>query len=124
MEIELKVPPVGESISEVEIGDWLKKEGESVNKDENVVVLETDKATVEFPSPAAGKVVRHLKKKGDAAKIGEVIGYIDDAAKGGKEKAPEKKSEQKSETPPEPKAEKPVETGNTTRIMPAAARLI
>ena len=48
MPIELKVPEVGESISEVEIGEWLKKEGDFVERDDEVVVIETDKATVEI----------------------------------------------------------------------------
>ncbi len=81
MAIELKVPEVGESITEVEIGLWLKKEGESVLKDEAVVTLESDKATVELPAPEAGTMGRILKRKGETAKVGEVIGYLDKAAK-------------------------------------------
>jgi 2-oxoglutarate dehydrogenase E2 component (dihydrolipoamide succinyltransferase) len=77
MSIELKVPAVGESITEVEIGDWLKSEGDTIAKDENVVTLESEKATVELPSPIAGKLGRILKKKGQTAAIGEVIGYVD-----------------------------------------------
>ena len=49
MPIELTVPSVGESITEVEIGDWLKAEGDAVQKDENIVTLESEKATVELP---------------------------------------------------------------------------
>jgi 2-oxoglutarate dehydrogenase E2 component (dihydrolipoamide succinyltransferase) len=77
MPIELKVPEVGESISEVEIGDWLKRKGETVQKDEPVVTLESEKATVELPAPAAGTVTEVLKKKGDVAKVGEVIAIIE-----------------------------------------------
>jgi 2-oxoglutarate dehydrogenase E2 component (dihydrolipoamide succinyltransferase) len=77
MPIELKVPAMGESITEVEIGSWLKPEGASVAKDENVVTLESDKATVELPSPAAGKLTRILKKKGQQAVVGEVIAYLE-----------------------------------------------
>jgi len=50
MAIELKIPEVGESITEVQIGPWLKSEGESVAMDEGVVEIETDKATVELPA--------------------------------------------------------------------------
>ena len=53
MPVELIVPSVGESITEVEIGDWLKKQGEVVSQDEPVVVIETDKVSVELPAPVA-----------------------------------------------------------------------
>lgn len=78
MAIELKVPAVGESITEVEIGDWLKLEGASVQKDENVVALESEKATVELPAPVSGKVSKILKQKGETAAVGEVIGYLEE----------------------------------------------
>ena len=77
MTIELKVPSVGESITEVEIGDWLKAEGAAVAKDESVAVIETEKATVELPAPAAGKLAKVLKKTGETAKIGETIGLLE-----------------------------------------------
>ena len=75
--IELKVPSVGESVSEVEIADWLKKEGDTVRQDESVVVLETDKATLEIPSPMAGRLTKALKKKGDRVQVGDVLGEIE-----------------------------------------------
>lgn len=77
MPVELVVPSVGESITEVEIGDWLKKQGEPVSQDEPVVVIETDKVTVELPAPASGTISSTLKKKGDKASVGDVIGYIE-----------------------------------------------
>ena len=88
MPIELKVPEVGESISEVEIGDWLKRKGETVQKDEPVVTLESEKATVELPAPAAGTVIEVLKKKGDVAKVGEVIAIIEHNGKASEGRAP------------------------------------
>ena len=78
MSIELKVPEIGESITEVEIGGWLKKTGEPVKKDEPVVTLESEKATVELPSPGAGTIGKVLKQKGDVAKVGEVIAYLEE----------------------------------------------
>ena len=54
MAVELKVPPVGESITEVQIGTWLKREGDAVQRDEVVVMIETDKVTVELPAPVSG----------------------------------------------------------------------
>ncbi|HWD91889.1 MAG TPA: 2-oxoglutarate dehydrogenase complex dihydrolipoyllysine-residue succinyltransferase [Verrucomicrobiae bacterium] len=117
MAIELKVPEIGESITEVEIGGWLKKAGEPVRKDEPVVTLESEKATVELPAPDAGTMGKVLKQQGDTAKIGEVIAYLEPAktdgsaekkaekdAKATAEKAPPKKSEPE-EKKPEAKAE-------------------
>jgi 2-oxoglutarate dehydrogenase E2 component (dihydrolipoamide succinyltransferase) len=108
MSFELKVPQVGESITEVQIGDWLKKEGDAVASDEAVVVIETDKVTVELPAPAAGKVARVLKRKGESAKVGEVIGYLEAGA------APA--------TPPAAPA--PAVPAREAHVMPAAARAL
>src|SRR5215510_10299287 len=79
MPVELIVPTVGESITEVEIGDWLKREGEAVDQDEPVVVIETDKVTVELPAPASGTITTMLKHKGEKASVGDVIGYMEAA---------------------------------------------
>ncbi len=77
MMIELKVPAVGESITEVEIGNWLKAEGSTVAKDEPVVVIETEKATVDLPAPESGTLVKILKKPGETAKVGETIAQLE-----------------------------------------------
>jgi 2-oxoglutarate dehydrogenase E2 component (dihydrolipoamide succinyltransferase) len=77
MAVELKVPTVGESITEVQIGQWLKGEGQAVTKDENLVEIETDKATVEIVAPVTGTISKVLKKSGDTATVGEVIGYME-----------------------------------------------
>ena|SRR6185436_15076937 len=110
MAIELKVPEVGESITEVEIGDWLKRKGETVQKDEPVVTLESEKATVELPAPIAGTVTEVLKNKGDTAKVGEVIAYIEH--NGHTEKPAEAKAPTRAE-PAQPAPPTP------PRIMPA-----
>jgi 2-oxoglutarate dehydrogenase E2 component (dihydrolipoamide succinyltransferase) len=80
MAIELKVPTVGESISEVQLGDWLKGEGQFVERDQPVVEIESDKATVELPAPSSGKLSKILKQKGQTAAVGEVIGYLEESA--------------------------------------------
>lgn len=77
MPLELVVPSVGESVTEVEIGDWLKQPGDPVRKDEAVVVLETDKATVEIYAPADGTLGGQLKVKGDKVKVGDVVGTLE-----------------------------------------------
>jgi 2-oxoglutarate dehydrogenase E2 component (dihydrolipoamide succinyltransferase) len=124
MPVELKIPSVGESIAEVEIGEWLKPEGATFQKDESVVALESEKATVELPAPMAGKLAKVLKQKGQTAAIGEVIGYLE-PIEAAAEKAPQRVS---TEPPPAPR---PAPTGNgpqtpaperETRVMPAAQR--
>ncbi len=80
MAIELKVPTVGESITEVQIGEWLKAEGDAVTHDEIIVKIETDKVTVDFSAPSDGVLSRILVKKGQTAAVGDVIGYIEEGA--------------------------------------------
>ncbi|MCI0747319.1 MAG: 2-oxoglutarate dehydrogenase complex dihydrolipoyllysine-residue succinyltransferase [Verrucomicrobia subdivision 3 bacterium] len=110
--LELKVPEVGESITEVEIGDWLKRKGDPVNKDEPVVTLESEKATVELPAPVAGTVTEVLKKKGETAKVGEVIAIIEH---NGRQPAPSMRAVSSAQAPkPSPE----------TRVMPAAERVL
>src|ERR1700744_3176087 len=92
MAIELKVPEIGKSITEVEIGGWLKKSGDTVKKDEPLVTLESEKATVELPSPDAGTIGKLLKQKGDIAKVGENTTYREDGKSAGPEKNPESKT--------------------------------
>jgi len=82
MPIELKVPEVGESITEVMIGTWKKGEGDGVAMDDSIVEIESDKATVELPAPAAGMITKVLKATGEKAVVGEVIGYLEPAQAG------------------------------------------
>ncbi len=77
MAVELKVPPVGESITEVVIGEWLRAEGDFVAEDEPVVVVESDKVNMEVPAPESGTLRKIVKKSGDTAEVGEVIGIIE-----------------------------------------------
>ena len=76
MALELKVPEVGESITEVMIGIWKKQEGDAVATDESVVEIESDKATVELPAPGGGTISKILKGSGERATVGEVICYM------------------------------------------------
>ncbi len=103
MSIELKVPEIGESITEVEIGDWLKQAGEVVKKDDPIVTLESEKATVEFPAPDAGTITKILKQQGETAKVGEVIAYLE---RDGRTEEPQKEPETKAQEAPEPAAER------------------
>jgi 2-oxoglutarate dehydrogenase E2 component (dihydrolipoamide succinyltransferase) len=77
MSIELRIPSAGESIQEVQIGQWLKHEGDAVRRDETLVELDTDKASMELPSPSDGVLSRIVKQDGDKVAVGEVIAYIE-----------------------------------------------
>jgi 2-oxoglutarate dehydrogenase E2 component (dihydrolipoamide succinyltransferase) len=80
MPIELKVPPVGESVTEVQIGEWLKGEGQRVKRDEIIVKIETDKVTVDLPAPVAGVVTQVVRKQGQTAAVGDVIAFLEESA--------------------------------------------
>jgi 2-oxoglutarate dehydrogenase E2 component (dihydrolipoamide succinyltransferase) len=114
MQIEIKVPAIGESISEVELGDWKKGKGDPVRKDEPLVVLESEKATVDLPAPESGVLTSVLKQKGETAKVGEVLGYLEQGA------AAAGPTEAKAATPPPPRAAE----GSAPRVMPAAERAL
>jgi len=125
MAIELKVPSVGESITEVVIGDWLVPEGASVEKEGAVVVIETDKVTVELPAPEGGTVSRIVKKKGEKAAVGEVIGYLENgvvASKAMSKPAPEARPAKPAAGRPETPA--PPVRASEPRLMPSARRAL
>ncbi|MBN8644328.1 MAG: dihydrolipoamide succinyltransferase, partial [Planctomycetes bacterium] len=79
MPINVVIPALGESISEVVINSWLKPDGAYVKRDEDIVELETDKTNMPLPAPAAG-VIRHTKAPGDTVPVGAVIATIDESA--------------------------------------------
>ncbi len=81
--IPIKVPPLGESITEATISRWNKKEGDAVAIGETLVELETDKITVEVPALNVGVLVRHLRKEGDVVQLAEVLAELDETATGG-----------------------------------------
>jgi len=80
MAVELKVPTVGESVTEVQVGGWLVKAGERVERDQAVVLLETDKASMELPSPVSGTLAKVLKAAGSKVKPGELLGLVEEGA--------------------------------------------
>src|SRR3954465_2572093 len=82
MAIELKVPTVGESITEVQMGEWLKAEGDAVARDEVIAKIETDKVTVDLTAPNDGVLSRILVKKGQTANVGDVVPHIEEGAAG------------------------------------------
>jgi 2-oxoglutarate dehydrogenase E2 component (dihydrolipoamide succinyltransferase) len=78
MSTEVKVPTLGESVSEATIGEWLKQPGEAVALDEPIASLETDKVAIEVPSPVAGVMGQFIAKAGDTVSVGAVIATIED----------------------------------------------
>ena len=76
MPTDIKVPTLGESVAEATVGKWFKKAGDAVAADEPLVELETDKVTVEVPSPAAGTLADIAVKEGETVNVGAVLGSI------------------------------------------------
>src|SRR5437763_4483592 len=80
MATEIRVPTLGESITEATVARWLKQPGEAVARDEPVVELETDKVTLEIPAPAAGTLGEIKAAEGSNVPVGAVLGIIADGA--------------------------------------------
>jgi 2-oxoglutarate dehydrogenase E2 component (dihydrolipoamide succinyltransferase) len=119
---QVKVPTVGESITEVTIANWLKKDGDVVKMDEVIAELESDKATFELTAPQAGRL-KIVKPAGETAAIGELICDIDESAAGeaGKESAPAKEESKSAE----PKSQAPKATGGVKEMkVPAVGESI
>ena len=76
---ELKIPEVGESVQEALLAQWLKREGESVRKDDILFVIETDKVTLEISAPVDG-ILKILVPEGETVKVGTVVGQVEEAA--------------------------------------------
>jgi 2-oxoglutarate dehydrogenase E2 component (dihydrolipoamide succinyltransferase) len=85
---DLRVPPLGESITEAVIAKWLKSVGDAIAKDEPVVELETDKITVQIPAPEAGALSEQKAKEGDTVKVGDLVGVVAAGAAGAAKAAP------------------------------------
>lgn len=99
MSISVKIPPLGESITEAVIVKWHKKTGQSVSKDDPICELETDKANVDVPSPSAG-IITTAVNEGDTVKIGQEIATLDATGAGaGEGAAAETPSAQPSQPP-------------------------
>ncbi|MBN9682865.1 MULTISPECIES: 2-oxoglutarate dehydrogenase complex dihydrolipoyllysine-residue succinyltransferase [unclassified Corallococcus] len=124
MAVELKVPPLGESITEAVVGKWNKKQGEAVTADEPLVVLETDKVTIDVPAPAAGSIASIAFKEGDKVRVGDVLGTIEAGAGAAASPAVA------AATPAPAQAAAPVSTpaapaqaGSDARITPTAKKM-
>jgi 2-oxoglutarate dehydrogenase E2 component (dihydrolipoamide succinyltransferase) len=103
---EIRVPTLGESVTEATIGKWFKKPGDAVAVDEPLVELETDKVTIEVPAPAAGVLGEIAAKDGDTVAVGALLGQIKEGAAGAKAAAPPA-AKAVPAVPPAPPAAKP-----------------
>ena len=125
----IKMPQLGESVTEGTVDKWLKREGDFVKRDEPLVEVVTDKVNAEIPSPFEGKLVKITVSEGETVRVGAVIGQIETAAAA----APVKEREAgvaHTEVPPEPPgraAPEPVvqaaDGGERTRLSPAVRKL-
>ena len=122
MATEIRVPTLGESVSEATIGKWFKKAGDSVKADEPLVELETDKVTLEVNAPAAGVLAEIVAKDGETVEAGALLGQITEGGAGAKpaeDKPALAKAAAKPEAAAEPVAPKPAEAA---KAAPAASR--
>jgi 2-oxoglutarate dehydrogenase E2 component (dihydrolipoamide succinyltransferase) len=131
MATEVKVPTLGESVTEATVGQWLKKPGEAVALDEPIVSLETDKVAVDVPAPVAGTLGDIIAKEGDTVEVGALLAYLNEGAAAAASPtpaaaaAPAAKAEAAA---PAPAASAPVaaddEEGGNLTLSPAVRRLV
>ena len=125
--VDVTVPTVGESITEVVVSSWLVSEGGAVKQDEPVATLETDKVTIDLPAPESGALTEIVVAEGETAEIGAILARITVGAEGKAETPTETKAAPKPTAPAAPQAaEQPAAAppAGDSRVMPAAARLL
>ena len=118
---EIRVPTLGESVTEATIGRWFKKAGDAVAVDEPLVELETDKVTIEVPAPSAGTLGDIVAKDGETVAVGALLGQINDGAAGAAAKPPAAPA--KAAAPPPPPSAAPAPAAATSKAPPADAPL-
>ncbi|SMC77193.1 2-oxoglutarate dehydrogenase complex dihydrolipoyllysine-residue succinyltransferase [Rhizobium sp. RU36D] len=125
MATEIRVPTLGESVSEATVGTWFKKVGDTVKADEPIVELETDKVTVEVPAPAAGVLVEIVAANGETVGLGALLGNIDAAGAGTAAAAPAAPAKAEAPAAAAPAAPAPVAApaASSMPAAPAAAKV-
>lgn len=131
---QIKVPTLGESVSEAIVAKWLKKEGDSVSADEPLVELETDKVTLEVNAPSAGVVSLIQVKEGETVAVGAVLGEIGEGSASNENAKPAKKADKAEDetadtagqrapaaSQPEPKGDK---TDKSADLSPAVRKMV
>jgi 2-oxoglutarate dehydrogenase E2 component (dihydrolipoamide succinyltransferase) len=125
---EIRVPTLGESVTEATIGQWFKKPGDAVKADEPLVELETDKVTVEVPAPASGVMGEIVAKEGETVEVGALLGTVGEGD--GKAAAPavSAKDEKKKEAAPAPEKAKDEQSPPAAKpgvpASPSAAKML
>jgi len=117
MKIEIKVPAVGESVTEAVVANIIKASGSQVRKEDELVELETDKVNQVIYAPDSGKLELTVSAD-ETVKVGQVIGYIDNDIQGEAEKVEEKKEEPQESPEPQPAKVQTPETGSSARRSP------
>ncbi|PWL19621.1 dihydrolipoamide succinyltransferase [Falsochrobactrum shanghaiense] len=120
MATEIRVPTLGESVTEATIGKWFKQVGEAVAVDEPLVELETDKVTVEVPAASAGVLAEIVAKEGDTVEVGALLGQISGDAAAAAAAPAAKKEEAK----PAAAAPASASSGPSMQPAPSAAKLL
>lgn len=117
---EIKVPALGESVSEATVAAWLKKEGDSVKKDEALVELETDKVTLEVNAPEDGVITSIVVQEGENVEVGALLGEMGEgsAANDAGTKAPEPQAEEA------PTAVEPAQNDEAQKLSPAVLKMV
>ena len=121
MTIEIKVPAMGESVTEATISKWFKKEGDAVKRDEPLLELETDKVTVEVPSPADGAIESISVQAGATVQVGALLGAIAEGKAGGC-RAAAKPAAPKAEAPKPAAAPRPPRLPRPRPMRPPCRR--
>jgi 2-oxoglutarate dehydrogenase E2 component (dihydrolipoamide succinyltransferase) len=121
---EIRVPTLGESVTEATIGRWFKKAGDPVAVDEPLVELETDKVTIEVPAPSAGTLGEISAKDGDTVAVGALLGMINDGAAAAKPAAaPAKPTASAAPPPPPAPAAAPAKAPPPDALAPSVRKL-
>jgi len=134
MTVEIRVPVLGESVTEATVGQWFKQVGDAIEKDEPIVELETDKVTLEVNATEAGRLEEIIANEGDDVEVGALLGQIAAGAAGAASSAPKAAApapEKAPELAPAPAAPAaapapaaPVANGAAVEVLPAAQKLI
>ena len=123
MEIEIKVPSPGESITEVQLVNWIAKDGAYVEKDSDIAEIDSDKATLTVSAEKSG-VLKILVQAGETVNVGSVIGKIDASAKATVQKEEKTVTEKPAELKAEPLKEIPAEKNEKVHVTPLARQIM
>jgi 2-oxoglutarate dehydrogenase E2 component (dihydrolipoamide succinyltransferase) len=126
MSIEIKVPAMGESVTEATVARWFKKEGESVKRDEPILELETDKVTVEVPAPADGSIESISVQAGSTVQVGTILGQIAEGKAGSAPAAAAPKPAAPPPAAPKPAPQavaQPLTPSGAAPVMPSVRRI-